>query len=233
MTARVCHPSLRSGSRARIRPADPTQLALGLVGNHKIEQDHHKTYVEYNDKEIGKYYMIYYRVALQADRPDTWRWRSTILTSLDALFGFLKLYSMVPRDHIRIFFSSSVEYLNLMLDRENQGLASNSITAEQLLKGRRSIHSLEIAHLETELGAIECKEMVATSVSATQSLNEKHVNALHGKSSSSLDIRRLELELGSTGDHDLPYEFTLPASMPQALAWADLLVKVYLGKLEP
>ncbi len=233
MTNPGCHPERSEGSRARIRPADPTQLALGLVGNHKIEQDHHKAYVEYNDKEIGKYYMIYYRVALQADRPDTWRWRSTMLTSLDALFGFLKLYSMVPRDHIRIFFSSSVEYLNLMLDRENQGLASNSITAEQLLKGRRSINSLEMAHLETELGAIESREMVATSVNATQPLKEKHVNDQYRKNSSSLDIRRLELELGSTGDHDLPYTFTLPASMPQALAWADLLVKVYMGKLEP
>src|SRR2546426_1557170 len=101
--------------------------------------------------------MIYYRVALKADQPDNWHWRSTMLTSLDALFGFLKLYSMVPRDHIRIFFSSSVEYLNLMLDRENKGLASNSITAEQLLKGRRSINSLEMTLLETELGAIECK----------------------------------------------------------------------------
>ena len=177
--------------------------------------------------------MIYYRVALPADQPDTWRWRSTILTSLDALFGFLKLYHMVPRDHIRIFFSTSVEYLNLMLDRENKGLASNSVTAEQLLKGRRSIHSQEIAQLETELGAIESKELVATSVRATQPLNEKHVNAGHGKSSSSLDIRRLELELGSTGDHDLTYQFTLPTSMPQTLAWADLLVKVYMGKLEP
>ena len=156
-----------------------------------------------------------------------------MLASLDALFGFLKLYSMVPSDHIRIFFSSSVEYLHLMLDRENTGLASNSITAEQLLKGRRSINSLEMTLLETELGTIECKEMVATSVSATQPLKERHVYAQSGKSSSPLDIRRLELELGSTGDHDLPYTFTLPTSMPQTLAWADLLVKVYMGILEP
>lgn len=177
--------------------------------------------------------MIYYRVALPADQPGTWRWRSTILTSLEALFGFIKLYRMVPRDRIRIFFSSSVEYLNLMLDRENKGLASNSIIAEQLLKGWKSINSLEMAHLETEFGAIESKEMVATTVRATQPLNERHVNAVYEKSGSSLDIRRLELELGSTGDHDLPYQFTLPASMPQTLAWADLLVKVYMGKLEP
>ncbi len=35
--------------------------------------------------------MIYYRVALQADQSNPWRWKSTVLTSLDALFGFLKL----------------------------------------------------------------------------------------------------------------------------------------------
>lgn len=177
--------------------------------------------------------MIYYRVALKAEQPDTWRWRSTMLTSLEALFGFFKLYGMVPRDRIRVFFSSSVEYLNLMLDRENMGLASNSITAEQLLKGRRSINSQEMKLLEIELGAIECKEMVATSVRATQPLKERHGYAQSEKSSSPLDIKRLELEFGSTGDHDLPYTFTLPTSMPQTLAWANLLVKVYMGIVEP
>jgi hypothetical protein len=177
--------------------------------------------------------MIYYRVALKADQSDAWRWRSTMLTSLEALFGFFKLYSMVPRDQIRVFFSSSVEYLNVMLDRENKGLASNSITAEQLLKGRRSINSQEMKLLEIELGAIDCKEMVATSVRATQPLKERHGYTQSGKSSSPLDIRRLELELGSTGDHDLPYTFTLPTSMPQTLAWVNLLVKVYIGILEP
>jgi hypothetical protein len=40
--------------------------------------------------------MIYYRVALQADQSNPWRWKSTVLTSLNALFGFLKLYSMYP-----------------------------------------------------------------------------------------------------------------------------------------
>jgi hypothetical protein len=180
--------------------------------------------------------MIYYRVALYSNQAGAWQWRSTSLTSLDALFGVLKLYHMVPRDRIRVFFSSSVEYLNPMLDRENKGLPSNSLTAEQLLKEKRSINTLEMARLEMELGAIESREMVETTVSATQStqsMNEIHVNSLYGNSNSSLDIRRLEFEIGSTGDHDLPYEFTLPSSMPQALAWAELLVKVYRGELEP
>ncbi len=123
--------------------------------------------------------------------------------------------------------------LDLMLDRENKGMASNSISAEKFLKGEKSINSQEMARLETELGAIESKKIVATSVSATQSLNGRHLNSVYGKGNSSLDIRRLELEIGLTGDHDLPYEFTLPSSMPQALAWAELLAKVYQGELEP
>jgi hypothetical protein len=33
MTA-ICHPERSEGSLVRIRPADPTHVALGLVGNH-------------------------------------------------------------------------------------------------------------------------------------------------------------------------------------------------------
>jgi hypothetical protein len=140
--------------------------------------------------------MIYYRVALQADQSNPWRWKSTVLTSLDALFGFLKLYSMIPRDSIRVFYTSSVEYMDVMLERENKGLASNSITAEQ-------------------------------------SLNERNVKSSYEESDSSLDIRRLELEFSTSADHDIPYEFELPTSLPQALVWIDLLVKVHSGKLVP
>jgi hypothetical protein len=184
-------------------------------------------------KRLEDQNMIYYRVALHLRQSDTWQWKSTALTSLNALFGFLRLYHMVPKDRLRVFYSSSVEYLDLMLDRENKGLASNSIRAEKFLKGEKGINSQEMARLESELAAAQSEKIVATSVSATKSLNERHMNSPYGKSSSSVDIKRLELEIGSSGDHDLPYEFTLPSSMPQALAWAKLLVKVYMGELEP
>ncbi len=51
-------------------------------------------------------------------------------------------------------------------------------------------------------------------------------------SSSILESRRLELERGAGGDHDSPYTFALPLSMPQTLAWVELLVKVQQGALE-
>jgi len=75
--------------------------------------------------------------------------------------------------------------------------------------------------------------MVVTSADMVQSLIERNVNSSYEKSNSPLDMRRLELELGTIGDHDIPYTFALPASMPQTLAWTNLLVKVYAGKLEP
>ncbi len=46
-------------------------------------------------------------------------------------------------------------------------------------------------------------------------------------------MRRLELELGPGGDHDLPYTFALPASMPQVLAWMRLLGRIQRGEGEP
>ena len=48
-----------------------------------------------------------------------------------------------------------------------------------------------------------------------------------------LEKRREELETGVGGDHDIPYRFTRPYSMPQFLAWMKLLVKVQDGTLQP
>ena len=177
--------------------------------------------------------MIYYRVALKGDQSHTWRWISTVLTSLEALFGFLRLYNMVPRDRIRVFFSSSGESMDLMLARENTGLASNSITAEQLFNGRGKISSVEMTRLESEPGTRESMGMRVTSIAREHSSNEKSATSPLERSMSFLDMRRLESELGTPGDHDTPYTFTLPTSMPQALAWTKLLAKVHAGEVEP
>jgi hypothetical protein len=48
-----------------------------------------------------------------------------------------------------------------------------------------------------------------------------------------LDRRRLEVELGTPGDHDTRYTFTLPPSLPQVLAWMKLLAKVQEGEFLP
>lgn len=182
---------------------------------------------------------MYYRVATRTNQAPEWKWKSTVLTSLQALFGFLRMYNHVPEDSIRVFFSSSVEYMNEMLARENSGLASNSVTARQFLNGKR-ISSGEMAHLESELGGESepGRRPTGTLVLADDATKQSPVEKTPGgqlsreTSMSSLDMKRLELEMGAGGDHDTPYTFSLPVSMPQVLAWMRLLSKVQLGELE-
>jgi len=57
--------------------------------------------------------------------------------------------------------------------------------------------------------------------------------ALGERSMSSLERRRLEQELGPGGDHDVPYIFALPLSLPQVLAWMRLLGRIQRGEEEP
>src|SRR2546423_14456823 len=81
--------------------------------------------------------MIYYRVAWKTNQLPVWQWKSTKLTSLGALFGFLRMYSPIAQDRLRVFSSSSIEGLNEMLMRENKGWESTSVTAEEFLHERR------------------------------------------------------------------------------------------------
>ena len=72
-------------------------------------------------------------------------------------------------------------------------------------------------------------------VSTKTQLNEsgRAAPTLDERSMSSLESRWLERELGTGGDHDVPYSFALPASLPQVLAWMRLLARVHRGELEP
>jgi len=54
---------------------------------------------------------MYYRVATQVDATQTWQWKSTVLSSLDTLFQFLRLFRALPQDQLRVFTSSSQEGL--------------------------------------------------------------------------------------------------------------------------
>jgi hypothetical protein len=67
--------------------------------------------------------------------------------------------------------------------------------------------------------------LLASFVTMEQFLQEGHMSLL--------EIKRLELELHTEGDHDSPYMFTLPANMPQVLAWTKLLARVHNGELNP
>jgi hypothetical protein len=131
--------------------------------------------------------MIYYRVALQGNQSTTWQWKSTVLTSLHAVLGLLSIFRCVPKEHIRVFLSSSPERMDEMLSRANQGLLSTAVTVDQLW--------------------------------------DKHYISW-------IEVRRLEMELGAGGDHDLPYTWSAPTSRSEVLAWTKLLAGRERGELE-
>jgi hypothetical protein len=96
--------------------------------------------------------MIYYRVALQESQSATWRWKSSLLTSLDSVLGVLNLYRCMPKERIRVFLSTSPEQIEEMLNRANQGLLCTAITTNQLWD-KHCTSWIEVRRLEIELGA--------------------------------------------------------------------------------
>jgi hypothetical protein len=177
---------------------------------------------------------MYYRVAIQVDLSPLWQWKSTVLSSLDALFQWLRLYRALPQDRLRVFSSSSSKDMNEQLARENMGYGSTSVTVAKFLH-ERMIGSREVAWGASEPGTWGNQGTASIAVATNPSLNEssRGAHALDEGGMSSLDRRRLELERGTGGDHDVPYSFALPASLPQVLTWMRLLARVQRGELQP
>ena len=167
---------------------------------------------------------MYYRVAIQVNAQPPWKWQSTALSSLNSVLQWLQVYRAFPQERLRIFSSSSREALHEQLVRENQGLLSTSVPATQFLQARGI----------TPRGAV--REAGASGSQAherTTSIPDQTSPTLDERGMSPLDKRREELERGAGGDHDLPYRFTLPTSLPQVLGWVKLLVRVQQGDLQP
>jgi hypothetical protein len=177
--------------------------------------------------------VTYYRMAFRSEHSSTWVWQSTVLASLDAVFGFLELNHMIPKQHIRVFYSSSVEYLDEMLARENQGLLSSSLTAEQLLNGNDHIDPLEMQLFESACGADQSMGTAVTSLLAAHIWQTRGQRVPDEVRTNTLEMRRLAVELEAGTDHDSPYTFTLTDSLPQILAWTSLLARLQRGELEP
>lgn len=178
--------------------------------------------------------MIYYRVAFQVEQSPTWVWKSTALTSLEALFGFLRHYRALPPERLRVFSSPSKETLNEQLARENQGGACQSVTAARFLQERKVSLPAMIEQIGAH-GAAVRPIPVSVAVSDDRSLQEGSTleRFLPLRGISAVERRRIELEGGLGGDHDTPYTFALPASLLQVLAWVRLLARVRTGVLEP
>lgn len=171
--------------------------------------------------------MIYYRVALQVNDSTPWKWQSTILSTLETLFRFLRRYRNLglPNDRIRVFFASSTHAFDELLIRENKGAASNSMTVEQLAAQRWWINPSEIRRVEAELSLHENQGSVSHAVRTEQPVKGKPMDVPQ--------LTQVEGDQGTGADHDLPYHFTLPSLLPEALSWARLLSKVHAGELVP
>lgn len=174
--------------------------------------------------------MIYYRLALQERQTSKWMWKSTVLTSLEAVLHLLRIYSPIPAERIRVFSSTCKEEMAKMLNRENNGMTSGSLTAGQFLQAR----GLQVQNASAQV-TIEKTIHRPTAVAIDSSMREIHSTSYpaYAGSLDRLDQRRLQMELGSGGDHDIPYRFSLPISTPQLLAWTRLLARMQAGEWQP
>jgi hypothetical protein len=174
--------------------------------------------------------MTYYRLALQEHETSKWIWKSTVLTSLVAVLHLLRIYSPIPAERIRVFSSNCIEEMAEMLNRENDGLISGSLTANEFLR-ERCLSIREVLARET----VEKLVSRATPVAIDSPEREERLESQFAVTNCMglLDQRRLQIELGSGGDHDTAYHFSLPVSTPQLLAWTRLLVKMQAGELLP
>ena len=90
--------------------------------------------------------MTYYRLAVQDRQTTKWTWKTTALTSLQAVFQLLRTYEKLPQDSIRVFTASSKEDLDEMLSHENDGLTSSSVTATQCKRQGNSGSSQDLGN---------------------------------------------------------------------------------------
>jgi len=179
-------------------------------------------------RQRGRQHM-YYRLAMQQrrdplDEEGFWQWKSTALSSLESLFQVLRLYRALPQERLRVFSSPCQEGLQEQLRQANSTGGSASVTAAHFLQQ----HLLRSPGV-TEAGGTQRHEVTASiAVSTTTRLDESATTA-----PAPGERNRLEHERGAGGDHDVPYHFALPLSLPQVLAWARLLGRVQRGELEP
>ncbi len=202
--------------------------------------------------------MTYYRLAEQDRQTARWIWKTTAVTTLQAMLQLLRIYGTLPQGGTRVFTASSKEDLGEMLSRENNGLVSGSVTAAQFLHERnmsvpertQSASEQSVSAQTAQPGAsvstwakdlwerhttmrtgqaVQPESTAATSSPIQEYLTTTGVPASLGMSV--LEQKRLEIERGQGGDHDTPYHFTLPIFMPQLLAWTRLQTRVQAGEL--
>src|SRR5437763_532455 len=201
--------------------------------------------------------MTYYRLAIQHRQTTHWTWKTTAVSSLQAVFHLLSIYRMLPQDSIHVFTAASKEELSELLKRHNSNLTSSSVTAAQFLQennlalpepeqsaSQQSISAQtaqQDASVATRAKAVwdEFVTMRAAQiaqqgaiVNTSSSLSESitMTDAPSSSDMSWLEQKRLEIEGGPGGDHDTPYRFAFPISMKERLVWTHLHRRVQAGE---
>jgi hypothetical protein len=176
--------------------------------------------------------MTYYRMAVHDRQTATWIWKTTTLCSLQAVLQVLRSFRALPQNSIRVFTTAFKEDLNEMLERENTHGLSGSVTAAQFLR-ERLLHVPGQSAVED--GAAEPVVRQTMAIAARSPWREQ--SAITGfpgfGDTNPLERKRMGIEDGPGSDHDIPYCFSLPVSMPQLLAWTRLQTRVQAGELEP
>lgn len=180
--------------------------------------------------------MPWYRVAMQVNTAPNWQWKSTVLGTLETLFGWLRLYRMIPLEQLRVFSATSEENLNEQLMRVNQGLASTSVPAANFLQ-ERGMSKEGLTGVMPAWQIQEHQRTVTLTVASAPALpwNEckSEVSILYEQGRSALEKQRVAIESGMGGDHDTPYRFAFPSSMPQVITWLRLMKRIQCGELQP
>ena len=175
-----------------------------------------------------------YRVAAQVAMSPTWRWATTALRSLAAVVQVLRPYLVLPPERVRVFTSSSREALEEQVERVNADPHACSLTASQFLQTRGFSSSKREGDGSAD-GKAENQGAMGNALTIPCEPAEQRGEAPEQDAGLGwqLEPRRTELEQGAGGDHDLPYRFSFPTWVPQALAWARLVAKVQSGVLQP
>ena len=157
-------------------------------------------------------------------------------TCLEATGCFLKT-------DIRVSTASTKEELSEMLRRQNDSLVPGSVTAAQFLQARKiageepaqSASKERVSPRTVQQGTDSATwaRVVWEKHQVAQAAQPEHFATAGAPSSLAMSIqeqKRLEIELGPGGNHDLPYLFTLPISQNERLAWIRLQKQVQAGE---
>ena len=178
--------------------------------------------------------MTYYRLARHNRQTTQWTWKTTAVSSLQALFQLLRIYRLLPQDGIRVFTAThGLPETNRAIPEPEQGAADQSLSAAaaqpdaSVVTRAKAVWDEYITRRAAQLA--QQGASVNPSSSLSESITTPEAPASSGMSV--LEHKRLEIEGGPGGDHDTPYRFALPISMKEGLAWAHLQSRVQAGEL--